>query len=63
MLMHYSLAPLGVNEKLACQGECLDADRAKSISDGNEQIVSLQELLHRCVVLWVIALLVFILLV
>jgi AmpE protein len=63
MLMHYSLAALGVNEKLACQGECLDADRAKSISDGNQQIVSLQELLHRCVVLWVIALSVFILLV
>jgi AmpE protein len=63
MLMHYSLAALDVNEKLACQGECLDADRAKSIGDGNEQIVSLQELLHRCLVLWVIALSVFILLV
>ena len=59
--MYYALAALGVDEKLACQGECLDAERAKSISDGSEQIVSLQELLHRCVVLWVIALSVFIL--
>ena len=61
MLMNYALAALGVNEKLACQGECLDIDRAKLMSDGNEQIVSLQALLRRCVVLWVIALSVFIL--
>jgi AmpE protein len=61
MLMNYAIAALGVNEELACQGECLAADRAKSISDGNQQIVGLQQLLHRCVVLWVIGLSVFIL--
>jgi AmpE protein len=61
MLVSYALAALGVNVKLACQGESLNSDRVKLISDGNEQIVSLQELLHRCAVLWVIALSAFIL--
>ncbi|MFT6311437.1 MAG: AmpE protein [Porticoccus sp.] len=61
MLMNYAIAALGVNEELACQAECLAADQAKSINDGNQQIVGLQQLLHRCVVLWVIALSVFIL--